>query len=150
MTTTDASMAEVRRRWVIAAAMVGTWLFCTAAVLLGTFATPYRAGLPFYQVAAGWILLALRLPWFWLHALLAWIFGWPVATIVLLLFLGVLWALVVNVVLDFLFARSEKRKRSTGRWGTVMLCTMADDGHSPKANGEIPGKGIADEQEHYG
>jgi len=125
--------------------MVGTWLFCTAAVLLGTYMPVPQMDVPFYRVAAAWILFALRVPWFWLHALLAWILGWFMATIALLFFLGVLWALVVNVVLDFLFARSEKRKRSTGRWGTVMLCTMADDGHSPKATGEIPGKGIADE-----
>ena len=130
--------------------MVGTWLLCTVAVLLGTYKAAPGADLPFYQVAAGWVLLVLRLPWFWLHALLCWIIGWTAATILVLLFLGVLWAAVVNVAMNFLFARSEKRKRSTGRWGTVMLCTMADDGHSPIAKGEIPGKGTADEQEHYG
>jgi hypothetical protein len=150
VTATHDSIAEVSRRRVTAVAMVGTWLLCNAAVLLGTFATPHRPGLPSYQVAAAWVLFVLRVPWFWLHALLCRIIGWTAATIFVLLFLGVLWALVVNVVLDFLFGRSDRRKRSTGRGGTVMLCTMADDGHSPEANGEIPGQGIADEQEHYG
>lgn len=43
--------------------------------------------------------------------LLAWILGWFMATIVLLFFLGVLWALVVNVVLDLLFALSDRRRK---------------------------------------
>jgi hypothetical protein len=104
----------MRRRKVIeAVAMVGTWLVCIAAVLLGTFAVvmPHGPGLPLYQVVAGWALFVLTVPWFWLHALLAWIFGWFTATLILYLSLAVLWTAVVSAVLNFVFALSDRRRR---------------------------------------
>jgi hypothetical protein len=111
---TNAALIVAKRRRVIeAVAMIGTWLLCIAAVLLGTFAVvmPHGPDLPLYQVVAGQVLRALTAPWFWLHALLAWILGWFTATLILYLSLPVLWTVVVSAVLNFVFALSDRRRK---------------------------------------